>query len=217
MFDNLEKLYIFEICIVIYNKHLNDVFMIKESNHKWIIDQAKFGFIQCKIIFNDEGAYSEFEFLDLNPAFEELTTIRRQDVFDKKDSENSPDILSFKKLVSESCYKAIKTGEAENELHNDKLKRWFKIQVLCTEKIYFSIIFFDVTKEKEDNTSLIKSKEELESSRAELKAIYEHTPVMMCLIDKNRRLHYANPALAFFLERMKTILSMGGPVAYLVA
>jgi len=171
---------------------------MKESDYKWILDQAIFGFLHCKIIFDDTGRYSEFEFLEINPAFENLTTIRRQDIFDKKGSDNSPDILKFKRVMSEKCHLAIDTGEAETEYYSNTLNRWYKVQVLCTEKKYFSIIFFDVTKEKEDNTNLLKSKEELENSRAELKAIYEHTPVMMCLIDKNRRLLYANPALAFF-------------------
>ncbi len=40
--------------------------------------------------------------------------------------------------------------------------------------------------------------QELSRSRAELKAIYDAAPVMMCVIDENRRVLFANPAFTRF-------------------
>jgi len=43
-----------------------------------------------------------------------------------------------------------------------------------------------------------KAEETLASNRAELKAIYDHAPVMMCVLDADRRVLYANSAFTVF-------------------
>jgi PAS domain-containing protein len=41
---------------------------------------------------------------------------------------------------------------------------------------------------------------ELARSQAELKAIYDASPVMMCVVDKNRRVLFANPAFTALID-----------------
>ena len=43
-----------------------------------------------------------------------------------------------------------------------------------------------------------RAEEALAKSRAELKAIYDHIPLMMCVVDSDRRVLYANPAFTTF-------------------
>jgi signal transduction histidine kinase/DNA-binding response OmpR family regulator len=43
-----------------------------------------------------------------------------------------------------------------------------------------------------------QAEDALARSQAELKAIYEHAPVMMCVVDGDRRVLYANPAFTVF-------------------
>jgi len=57
----------------------------------------------------------------------------------------------------------------------------------------FALLFI-LSKFKDEFQSRIKVENELDQSRAELKAIYDHSPVMMCVIDRNRRVLFANPA-----------------------
>ncbi len=45
---------------------------------------------------------------------------------------------------------------------------------------------------------LTQIQEQLAESRAELKAIYDTAPVLMCVVDENRRVLYANPAFTAF-------------------
>ncbi len=49
-----------------------------------------------------------------------------------------------------------------------------------------------------DITERKRAQEELARSRAEMKAIYDHAPVMMCVVDADRRVLYANPAFTAF-------------------
>lgn len=43
-----------------------------------------------------------------------------------------------------------------------------------------------------------RAEEALAQSRSELKAIYDHIPLMMCVVDSDRRVLYANPAFTTF-------------------
>jgi PAS domain S-box-containing protein len=49
-----------------------------------------------------------------------------------------------------------------------------------------------------DITERKRAEAELTRSRAELKAIYDHAPVMLCVVDADRRVLYANPAFTAF-------------------
>jgi len=51
---------------------------------------------------------------------------------------------------------------------------------------------------QKENLARKKSEAALISSQVELQAIYDHAPVMMCLVDADRRVLYANPALTVF-------------------
>ncbi|MDD2899115.1 MAG: PAS domain S-box protein [Desulfuromonadaceae bacterium] len=57
-----------------------------------------------------------------------------------------------------------------------------------------------------DITERKTAEESLSNSRAELKAIYEHAPVMMCLIDSSLRILYANPAFTDFTNVSEDVL-----------
>jgi len=56
---------------------------------------------------------------------------------------------------------------------------------------------------------LRRVQEQLSESRAELKAIYDTAPVLMCVVDENRRVLYANPAFTAFTGRSEAELRGG--------
>ena len=49
-----------------------------------------------------------------------------------------------------------------------------------------------------DITDRKRAEQALERSQAELQAIYDHAPVMMCVVDEQRRILYANPSFLKF-------------------
>ncbi len=65
-----------------------------------------------------------------------------------------------------------------------------------------NIIVRDITERK-------KFEEELLRSKSELEAIYEYSPVMMCVLDRERKVLYANRALVDFVKRNESELREG--------
>lgn len=82
---------------------------------------------------------------------------------------------------------------------------------LTTDKIFFSVyaalhihqVMGDMDRQRRQlaaQTKILLEKEEvLLRSQAELKAIYDHAPVMLCLVNEDRHVLYANPALTAFI------------------
>jgi PAS domain S-box-containing protein len=64
-------------------------------------------------------------------------------------------------------------------------------QITIGERLCLLQIAVDITERKQ-------AEEALASSQAELKAIYDHAPVMMCVVDEDRRLIYANQPFVDF-------------------
>ena len=62
--------------------------------------------------------------------------------------------------------------------------------------------FRDITKRK-------VAEQALAQSRAELKAIYDHSPVMMCVVDSKRRVQFANPAFTSLTSSSEESLKGG--------
>jgi PAS domain S-box-containing protein len=65
-----------------------------------------------------------------------------------------------------------------------------------------NIVVRDITERK-------NAEEELRQSKAELQAIYEHAPVMMCVLDGQRQVLYANCAFADFVGKHESELKGG--------
>jgi PAS domain S-box-containing protein len=85
--------------------------------------------------------------------------------------------------------------------------RWFAWSakaVLSSEGNISSIISVgrDITERKQAEEALAKS-------RTELQAIYDNAPVMICLLDEDRRVLYVNPAVTAFIEASEEELQAG--------
>jgi len=64
------------------------------------------------------------------------------------------------------------------------------------------IAISDVTAEKQQE-------EALERTQAELKAIYDHTPILLCQLDEDRRILFANPAFLAFTATSAAVPAFG--------
>ena len=57
-----------------------------------ILFQAPFGYAHHKLVCNSEGYPEDYIFLDVNPAFEEMTGLKKENIIGKKVTEAIPDI-----------------------------------------------------------------------------------------------------------------------------
>jgi len=76
------------------------------------------------------------------------------------------------------------------------------------EAIGVVLVFLDITER-------MLNEKELERSRAELKAVYDQAPLLMCVINQSREVLHANRAFARFVGKSEETLRSGRPGAVL--
>ncbi|MBF0408572.1 MAG: response regulator [Candidatus Riflebacteria bacterium] len=130
-----------------------------EKNHyQHLIQNAPFGYAYHRIILDDQGKPVDYEYTEINHAFELLTGFRAENVLHRRIKEIIPDIDKEKfdwiNFYGNIALKADKREIIELERFIAVLNKWYRIQVHSSEKYYFSTIFFDISEEKKKSEEL---------------------------------------------------------------
>ena len=137
---------------------------MKDLEYKKILKRAPFGYALHKILLNEHGDPEDFEYIEINDAFEKIMKLDKSEIIGKKITEILPTIknskFNFIKYYGEI---AISGSESEFEQYLEELKGWYKIKVYSPSKNYFITYLTDIGNE-------IKERELFKST---LLSIYE--------------------------------------------
>ena len=104
------------------------------------------GFALHEIVCDQAGVPVDYRFLDVNPAFERLTGLRRADILGQLQSEVLPDEQG---PWIEICGKVALSGQpAHVEGRLESLRKDFEAVVYCPQPGQFAILFVDITARK---------------------------------------------------------------------
>jgi len=114
-----------------------------------------------RLIYDDEGRAVDYVITDVNPAYESILGIRREDSVGKLASElygsGDPPYLDVYAHVAE-------TGEPHSfETYFPPMEKHFAISIISAEPRTFATIFFDVTDQKRAEAILRDHADELET------------------------------------------------------
>jgi PAS domain S-box-containing protein len=111
--------------------------------YKSIVQQAPFGYALQKVILNGEGKPFDFEFLEINGAFEKLLALPRESVVSKRTSEvlsrvfgNDFDYIAFFSEIIQ------KNRPDEIDLFSVSLNQRFKISAGVYEKEFLTLFIY---------------------------------------------------------------------------
>ncbi len=118
-------------------------------------DTVPFGYATHKILLDKSGNPVDYEFLQVNKAFEKITGLKKENIIGRKVLDVLPGIVDAD-LDWISTYGAIALngGEKEFDQYDKQLKKWFRIHVSSSEKMYFTTVFTDITDLKTSNEEL---------------------------------------------------------------
>jgi PAS domain S-box-containing protein len=120
--------------------------MENQEFYSQIIQEAPFAYSHQQIILDDDGKPVDYRFLDINPAFERLTGLKKDVLIGHTVGELLPGIKEDEfDWIGQYGKIALEGGKAEIEQYSEALGKWYKIQVLSTEKGFFTTFFVDVT------------------------------------------------------------------------
>jgi two-component system CheB/CheR fusion protein len=151
---------------------LNNINKLKETEkeladtdlryHK-LFENLNEGFVHAKIITNKDGKPIDWEYLDVNAAFEKQTGLKSEDVVGKRVTKVIPGIendpANWINILGET---ALTGKERQFENYSEQLNRYYLVNAFSPKKGEFGITFLDISKLKENEKALLKNEAELE-------------------------------------------------------
>jgi len=103
-----------------------------------------------QIVTDSSGKPADYIFLEVNPAFEEMTGFSREQVIGKKATELHPQIENSRLAWIDTFGKVALTGESMHcEHYFNASERWYAITACSDEPGYFAVFFRDITEVKQ--------------------------------------------------------------------
>jgi len=156
-----------------------------QDSYRKIFQTMSEGFVLHEIICNEDGEPYDLRILDINPAFEQLTGLRKEDVLGRTIRQVLPDEDPL--LIKTLGTVALTGKPMEFENHSGALKGYYKIISYSPTLLQVAALFSDITKEK-DAENNIKKMEAI--NRAILNSIPDQ---VFILSDNGTFLDYRSP------------------------
>jgi PAS domain S-box-containing protein len=133
-----------------------------EEYLKLLFENMNSAFAQYKIICNKQGEAVDYEFLDVNMKFEELTGLKKEQVLNKTAKQVMPQIED---RWIKRYGKVALTGEpTEFTDYSADVDKYFQVSAYSPQKDFFAVSFSDVTDKRKTELELIEAKEKAEES-----------------------------------------------------
>jgi PAS domain S-box-containing protein len=163
-----------------------DITEAKQAQHNYqsLFQEMLDGFALHEIICDDQGRPIDYRFLDVNPAFERLTGLLKEDIIGRRVQKVLPGTENH---WAETYGRVALTGEpAFFESYSLAFKKHFEVRAFRSSTNQIACIFADVTERKREEEAL-RENEEL------YRSYLENAPYGVFIIDGNRRILQVNP------------------------
>lgn len=129
--------------------------MMKDNFHKSIIENSPIGYVYHKIIYNEEGIPEDYEFVEVNNAFERIIGLESEYLIGRKTSEIYPKIKRERSNWI-NLYINVDDNYKEKELehHFHFLDKHYRVNSYCPKEDCLIIYFTDITREIEEKEKL---------------------------------------------------------------
>jgi PAS domain S-box-containing protein len=136
------------------------------------------GIVHCRMIMDEQGKPVDYEILQVNNAYELITGIRKEDIRGRRAKEVFPEIdkLAFDYIGTYGQI-ALEGGEKQFVEFFAPIGRWLSIFVYSPKPGEFTVIFADVTAQRQAQDELRTLKDQLEQRVKERTAELEQSIV----------------------------------------
>ena len=130
-----------------------------EEKYQLLFNEMKDGFALHEIICDKKGRPTDYRFLDVNPAFEEMTGLKRQEIIKRTVLEVMPETESY--WIEQYGQVALSGKPLRFENYASALEKYFEVNAYRPAPNQFACTFKDITQEKLAEAELIKSEKRL--------------------------------------------------------
>ncbi|BER91759.1 HD domain-containing phosphohydrolase [Atrimonas thermophila] len=145
------------------------------ENYRLLIQNLPDGFAYHQIVLDEQGQPIDYLFLEVNPAFEELTGLKREKILGRRVTEVLPGIERSSFDWIGTYGQVALTGETMRfESFSEPLSRWFEVTAYSDRRGFFATIFRDIT--------------ELKKTQERQQKLLDAIPYSVLLLNRERRI-----------------------------
>ncbi|MBJ6727674.1 sensor histidine kinase [Geomesophilobacter sediminis] len=150
--------------------HNNALLAAREKHYRMLFEKMENGFAVHDIIFDPEGRAVDYQFVQFNPGYENITGLKAEDVVGKRAREVFPGIEPF---WIETYGRVARTGVPSHfGGYLKDLGRYFEVSAFAVDEGRVAVVCSDVTEKRIVETELKKLHEALEERVTERTAQY---------------------------------------------
>ncbi len=165
-----------------------------EERYHSLFNSMTEGFALHEIICDGKGEPCDYRFLDINPAFEQLTGLKREDVIGRTQSNLLPD--EGQRWIKAFGTVALTGVPTQFEEYSPGLKKHYEVFAYSPSPRQFAVIFKDISERR-------LAEEALRQSEERFKVIASSTPDHLFIQDRELRYTFViNPQLGLRVEDM---------------
>jgi PAS domain S-box-containing protein len=125
------------------NKLLTD----SEERYRTLFENVPVGFALHEMIYDENGKAVDYRYLQVNPAFEDLTGLKADSLIGKTVKEALPGTEDY---WIEAFEKVVNTGRTIlYDNYSSELKRYYSVRAFRTAPNHFAVTFSDITGQKQ--------------------------------------------------------------------
>ncbi|MBI9104304.1 MAG: PAS domain S-box protein [Spirochaetales bacterium] len=132
---------------------------LRESEERFhsLFKNINVGVALHEIVLNDKGEPIDFVYLDVNPLYEEITTLKKDAIIGKRGLEVIPNL---EQKWIDLYGKVALTGESVSVTdHSDFLDKYWDVKAYSPAKNQFAVVLVDITDKIKAEKNIIKAKE----------------------------------------------------------
>jgi PAS domain S-box-containing protein len=176
-------------------KHADEALRESEEKFRQLFQSMVTGFALHEIICDEKGAPKDYRFLEVNPAFEQLTGLKGEDLVGRTVREVLPDTEHY---WIDLYGKVALTG---NPIHFENftgaLNKYFEVSAYSPRPGQFAAVFLDITERK-------RAEEELQKQHDLLTQLVETGPVGIAFVNAGGKIIFENTRAEEILGLSKT-------------
>ena len=144
----------------VQRKRVEEALKQSESRYSSLFSSMSEGVALHKIVYDEKGEGKDYMITDVNPSYEKILNIKREDCLGKKASQIYG--IPFPPYL-DKYLNVADTGIPEKfETYFAPMKKYFKVSAYSPLKQMFAVIFEDITKSKKAEKELLKYRNHLE-------------------------------------------------------